>query len=97
VAAEPLTEPIVSSDVAADAQPAEPAADAPAEPARSRRSILGTGLAGLEGLVLGSLGRPAPTDAAAGGSPVMGASNDAGTTNTFKLRHYRQPDWSPAN
>jgi hypothetical protein len=70
----PLTEPIVVSDPAPEALPAEPA--------RSRRSILGAGLAGLAGLVLGSLGRPAPTEAAAGGSLVMGASNSAGTSNT---------------
>jgi hypothetical protein len=74
MAIEPLTEPIVSSDPTADAQPPEPA--------RSRRSIIGAGLAGLAGLVLGSLGRPAPTEAAAGGSLVMGAANSAGTTNT---------------
>ena len=74
MAAEPLTEPIVLADPAPEAPPAESA--------RSRRSIIGAGLAGLAGLVLGSLGRPAPADAAAGGSLVMGASNDAGTTNT---------------
>jgi hypothetical protein len=74
MAIEPLTEPIVVSD------PAEPAE--PAEPARSRRSILGAGLAGLAGLVLGSLGRPAPTEAAAGGSLIMGAANSSGTSNT---------------
>ena len=74
MAIEPLTEPIVSSDPRADAQPPEPN--------RSRRSILGAGLAGLAGLVLGSLGRPQGAEAAAGGSLVMGASNNAGTTNT---------------
>ncbi len=74
MAAEPLTEAIVVSDPAPEAPPAEPN--------RSRRSILGAGLAGLAGLVLGSLGRPAPTDAAAGGSLIMGAANSAGTTNT---------------
>ena len=74
MAAEPLTEPIVVSDPTPEAPPAEPA--------RSRRSILGAGLAGLAGLVLGSLGRPAPTDAAAGGSLVMGSANSAGTSNT---------------
>ena len=68
MAIEPLTEPIVSSDPTADAQPPEPA--------RSRRSILGAGL------VLGSLGRPAQAQAASGGSLVMGAANSAGTTNT---------------
>jgi hypothetical protein len=70
----PLTEPIVVSDPTPEAPPAEPA--------RSRRSVLGAGLAGLAGLVLGSLGRPQAADAAAGGSLIMGASNDAGTTNT---------------
>jgi hypothetical protein len=70
----PLTEPIVVSDPAPEALPAEPA--------RSRRSILGAGLAGLAGLVLGSLGRPQAAEAAAGGSLIMGASNSAGTTNT---------------
>ena len=74
MAAEPLTEPIVLADAAPEAPLAEPA--------RSRRSILGAGLAGLAGLVLGSLGRPAPTEAAAGGSLIMGAANSAGTTNT---------------
>ena len=74
MAAEPFTEPIVLDDAAPEAPPPEPA--------RSRRSILGAGLAGLAGLVLGSLGRPQAADAAAGGSLVMGASNDAGTTNT---------------
>ena len=74
MAVEPLTETIVVSDAAPEVPPAAPA--------RSRRSILGAGLAGLAGLVLGSLGRPAPTDAAAGGSLVMGASNSAGMTNT---------------
>jgi hypothetical protein len=74
MAAEPLTETIVVSDPAPEAPPAEPA--------RSRRSILGAGLAGLAGLVLGSLGRPQATEAAAGGSLIMGASNSAGTTNT---------------
>jgi len=74
MAAEPFTEPIVLDDAAPEAPPPEPA--------RSRRSILGAGLAGLAGLVLGSLGRPQAAEAAAGGSLVMGASNDAGTTNT---------------
>jgi hypothetical protein len=74
MAAEPLTEPIVLADAAPEAPLAEPS--------RSRRSILGAGLAGLAGLVLGSLGRPQAADAAAGGSLVMGAANSAGTTNT---------------
>ena len=71
---EPLTEPIVVSDAATEAEPPEPA--------RSRRSILGAGLAGLAGLVLGSLGRPAQAQAASGGSLVMGAANSAGTSST---------------
>jgi hypothetical protein len=74
MAAEPLTEPIVSSDAAPEAPPAEPA--------RSRRSILGAGLAGLAGLVLGSLGRPPQANANAGDPLTLGAANTAGTTNT---------------
>jgi hypothetical protein len=73
MAIEPLTEPIVVPE-----QVPEPGA----EPARSRRSVLGTGLAGLAGLVLGSLGLPRPAEAAAGGSLVMGSANSAGTSNT---------------
>jgi len=74
MAIEPLTEPIVLSDPTPEAPPAEPV--------RSRRSLLGTGLAGLAGLVLGSLGLPRPAEAAAGGSLIMGAANSAGTANT---------------
>jgi hypothetical protein len=74
MAAEPFTEPVVAPDPAPEALAAEPG--------RSRRSILGAGLAGLAGLVLGSLGRPQAAEAAAGGSLIMGASNSAGTTNT---------------
>jgi hypothetical protein len=74
MAVEPLTEPIVVSDTATQAERPEPS--------RSRRSILGAGLTGLAGLVLGSLGRPAQADAASGGSLVMGAANSAGTSST---------------
>ncbi|MGD0863645.1 MAG: hypothetical protein ABSA21_12980 [Candidatus Limnocylindrales bacterium] len=74
MAIEPLTEPIVVSEPTPEAPPAEPV--------RSRRSLLGTGLAGLAGLVLGSLGLPRPAEAAAGGSLIMGSSNSAGTSNT---------------
>ncbi len=74
MAAEPFPEPIVLDDAAPEAPPPEPA--------RSRRSILGAGLAGLAGLVLGSLGRPLPAEAAAGGSLIMGSANSAGTTDT---------------
>jgi hypothetical protein len=73
MAVEPLTEPIVVPEQVSQATP---------EPSRSRRSILGAGLAGLAGLVLGSLGRPAQADAASGGSLIMGAVNSAGTSST---------------
>ena len=79
MAVEPLTESIVAPDLAADAQPPDPAPEAPpAEPSRSRRSVLGAGLAGLAGLVLGSLGRPAPTDASAG-TALLVTQTGAGT------------------
>jgi len=74
MAVEPLTKLPAGSD---------PAPQAPSpEPVRSRRSLLGAGLAGLAGLVLGSLGRPPGADAAAGSSLILGASNSAGTSNT---------------
>jgi len=74
MAIEPLTEPIVVPE-----QVSEPGA----EPVRSRRSLLGAGLAGLAGLVLGSLGIPRPAEAAAGGSLILGSTtNSAGTSDT---------------
>ncbi|MGD0863582.1 MAG: hypothetical protein ABSA21_12665, partial [Candidatus Limnocylindrales bacterium] len=78
MAIEPLTEPLVVPE-----QVSEPAPEpAPAEPPRSRRNVIAAGLAGLAGLVLGSLGLPRPAEAAAGGSLIMGSSNSAGTANT---------------
>ena len=49
---------------------------------RSRRAVLAAAVGGVAGLVAGSLGRPVPADAAAGGPLIMGAANTAGTTNT---------------
>jgi hypothetical protein len=72
-------EPTVLTDAATE--PALDPAERP-EPSRSRRSVIGAGLAGLAGLVLGSLGRPAQAGAASGGSLIMGAANSAGTSST---------------
>lgn len=50
--------------------------------ARSRRDLIRAGLAGAAGLALGTMGAPAATDAAAGGSMLLGRANSAGTSGT---------------
>jgi hypothetical protein len=78
MAEQQLTEPLVVLDRDAEV-PSVP----PAEPPRSRRNVIAAGLAGLAGLVLGSLGLPRPAEAAAGGSLVLGSTtNSAGTSDT---------------
>ena len=49
---------------------------------RSRRAILAGALGGVAGLVASRFVSPDRTSAAAGGPVIMGAANDAGTTNT---------------
>jgi hypothetical protein len=72
---QPTGEPQVVADT--------PAGASASEPTRSRRSIIGAGIAGLAGLVLGSLGRPSAAQAAAGNPLIMGStSNSAGTSDT---------------
>lgn len=52
------------------------------EPTGSRRSLIRNGLAGAAGLVLGVLGRPGATEAAAGSPMLLGKANSAGTAAT---------------
>jgi hypothetical protein len=49
---------------------------------RSRRAILAGALGGVAGLVASRFASPDRTSAAAGGPVILGAANDAGTTNT---------------
>jgi hypothetical protein len=49
---------------------------------RSRRAILSAAAGGLAGLLAGALGRPGPTNAAAGDSLKLGQVNDSGTAQT---------------
>ena len=78
MAEQQLTEPLVVLD-----RDAEVPSVQPAEPPRSRRNVIAAGLAGLAGLVLGSLGLPRPAEAAAGGSLILGSTtNSAGTSDT---------------
>ena len=49
---------------------------------RSRRAILAGALGGVAGLVASRFASPDRISAAAGGPVIMGAANDAGTTNT---------------
>jgi hypothetical protein len=67
----------MSSDVAgpADASPADPTP-------RSRRALLAAALGGVVGSIATSLGRPLPTDAAAGDSLKLGQTNFAGGSAT---------------
>lgn len=62
------------------AEPATPAAAGPG--VTTRRALLASAAAGLSGLVVGVLGRPAETRAASGDSMVLGAANDSGTSQT---------------
>jgi len=52
------------------------------ETPRSRRAILAGAAGGLAGLILGGLGRPSSTNAAAGDPIILGSANDAGVSNT---------------
>jgi len=49
---------------------------------KSRRAILAGAAGGLAGLILGGLGRPSETKAAAGDPIIMGIANHAGVSNT---------------